>query len=174
MSVGDFIRPGFAFVCLVPCVPGERVNIDGAQLDIRFMSLDRLLLLAYRIRPNQLSGPGWMQTQRFDIVAKIPSGVSKDQVPEMVQALLAGRFKLTIHRENKEQSVYALVVGKSGFSLEESKADSDAPGPVKPGSRKLYTPQGQATRDSNGNIGVSGGQFGQFRSFKDRTALYER
>jgi uncharacterized protein (TIGR03435 family) len=161
MSVADFItQPRFAFVCLVPCVPGERVRIDGDRLDIRFMSPDRLILLAYRIKPYQLFGPSWMQTQKFDIAAKIPSGVTKDKVPEMVQALLAERFKLAIHRENKEQSVYALVVGKSGLNLEESTANSDAPNPDKPGNRKIYTPEGEATEDSDGNTVVSGGQLG--------------
>jgi len=56
----------------------------------------------------------------------MPEGASKDQVPEMLQALLAERFKLTIHRESKDHSVYALVVGKGGPKLKESPPDADA------------------------------------------------
>jgi len=45
----------------------------------------------------------------------------------MLQALLAERFKLTVHRESKEHAVYALVVGKNGPKLKESLPDADAP-----------------------------------------------
>ncbi len=55
-----------------------------------------------------------MAQQRFEIQAKIPDGVSEDKVPEMLQALLAERFKLVIHRDKKELPVYALIVGKNG------------------------------------------------------------
>src|ERR1039458_4394329 len=111
--------------CIVPCVSGERQTVVGSRVDIRYTSLQTLLLTAYRIKSNQLSGPDWMQSQRFDIAAKLPGGVSKDRVPEMLQALLAERFKLSVHRDRKEQTVYALVVGKSGSKLQESSGESD-------------------------------------------------
>lgn len=151
-------------ICLTPCTPGERLSVDGSRVDIRFMSLYRLMLTAYRIQPYQLSGPDWMRnSQRFDIMAKIPDGVSKDEVPEMLQALLAERFKLSIHRENKEQPVYALVVGKNGPKLKQSAADADALLPNTPGGRGLYTPQGEARIDANGDLVVTGGPFGPMR-----------
>jgi len=112
-------------LCLAPCVPGERFTVDGARVDIRFMSLRRLILLAYRIEPYQLSGPEWMGTPKFDIVAKIPAGVSKERVPEMLQSLLAERFKLAVHRDSKEQQVYALVLGKNGPKLAPSGTEGD-------------------------------------------------
>jgi uncharacterized protein (TIGR03435 family) len=55
-----------------------------------------------------------MTKARFDINAKLSSGTSSDQIPDMLQALLAERFKLEVHRETKDQNVYALVVGKGG------------------------------------------------------------
>src|SRR5215831_17919955 len=103
--------------CIIPCSPGERLTVEGSRVDIRFMTLRKLIVTAYRIKPHQLSGPNWMQQQRFDITAKMPDGASRDQVPEMLQALLADRFKLTIHRDTKEHSVYALVPGKNGVKL---------------------------------------------------------
>src|SRR5437867_4409787 len=113
--------------CIVPCTAGERLTIVGSRVDIRFTSLHQLLVTAYRIKPHQLSGPDWMRSQRFDIAAKMPEGVSKDRLPDMLQNLLAERFKLSIHRESNPQSVYALVVGKNGLQLQESTADADAP-----------------------------------------------
>src|SRR5580658_3675204 len=103
-SVKPAVDPGrVPMFCLTPCTPGERLTVDGARVDIRFMSLDTLIITAYRIKPYQLSGPDWMkESPRFDIMAKIPDGISKDRVPEMLQALLAERFKLSIHREARE------------------------------------------------------------------------
>jgi uncharacterized protein (TIGR03435 family) len=138
--------------CLVPCVPGERFKVDASRVDIRFMTLTRLILMAYRLKPYQLSGPDWMRdwmlASKFDILAKIPEGVSKDLVPEMLQALLAERFKLAIHRENKEMQVLALVVGKNGAKLQVSTAEADTfvPDPA------LTTPPG----DPYGPLRITG------------------
>ncbi len=68
-----------------------------------------------------------MASQRFDILAKMLDGATKDDVPEMLQALLVDRFKLTYHRENKEQAVYALVIGKNGPKLKDSPPDEPEP-----------------------------------------------
>ena len=114
-AVAPAIEPMF---CIVPCAPGERLTVTGSRVDIRFMSLQRLILTAYRLKPHQLSGPSWMSAERFDILAKLPDGGSKDAIPEMLQALLADRFKLTVHRENKEQPVLALVPAKTGTKLQ--------------------------------------------------------
>jgi len=163
-SVKPAANPGMApMICLVPCSPGERLTVEGARVDVRYMSLSRLILTAYRLKPYQLSGPDWMKTQRFDILAKIPEGGSKDMVPEMLQLLLAERFKLAIHRENKEQPVYALTVGKNGQKLQAPAADADAPLPNAPGGRGLYTPGGEASVDANGNVAVTGGALGPMR-----------
>ena len=149
--------------CIGPCTFGERLNVVGSRVDIRFMSLYNLVVTAYRIKPHQLSGPDWMRSQRFDIAAKIPDGVSKDQVPEMLQALLAERFKLSIHRDSKDQAVFALVVGKNGSKLQRSAPEADAPVPEPPGSNPLYTPQGDARQLENGDLVLTSGAYGPMR-----------
>jgi uncharacterized protein (TIGR03435 family) len=105
------------------------MTVDAARVDIGNSSLADLIRIAYRVKPYQVSGPGWMSSERFDVIATIPEGASSDQVPEMLQALLAERFKLVAHRESKERAVYALVVGKNGSNLKESAPDADAPNP---------------------------------------------
>jgi uncharacterized protein (TIGR03435 family) len=82
----------------------------------------------------------------------------------MLQSLLAERFKLAVHRENKEQPVYALVEGKNGQKLQAAAADADAPLPSTPGGRGLYTPGGEASVDANGNVAVTGGPLGPMRA----------
>src|SRR5579872_7354778 len=59
------------------------MKVDGARVDIGFMSLADIVRQAYRVKTYQVSGPDWIQTARFDIQAKIPEGASTDQVPEM-------------------------------------------------------------------------------------------
>lgn len=110
--------------------PHVGMKVDGLRVDIGAMSLADLIAAAYKIKPYQLSGPGWMKENRFDIMARIPDGVSKDLVPEMLQTLLAERFKLTIRRETKDHTEYALLVGKGGSRLEEAAPDSDTPAPA--------------------------------------------
>jgi uncharacterized protein (TIGR03435 family) len=76
-----------------------------------------------------VSGPDWIGTDRFNISAKLPEGAKTDQIPEMLQALLADRFQLKFHRDKKELPVYALIVGKPPLKLKEvppSPGDTDA------------------------------------------------
>ena len=75
----------------------------------------------------QITGPHWMATTRSDILARMPEGAIKEQVPEMLQALLAERFKLAIRHESGEQQAYALVAGEDGPKLKETPADFVTP-----------------------------------------------
>jgi uncharacterized protein (TIGR03435 family) len=72
------------------------------------------------VSEQQISGPGWLETELYDIVAKIPPGTTKKQFQVMLQNLLAERFKMRVHHETKEFPVYELVVGKGGPKLTES------------------------------------------------------
>ena len=132
------------------------MSVDGARVDIGNLSLMDLLWRAYRVRPYQISGPDWLSGQRFDIAAKLPEGVGADQVPEMLQALLAERFKLVAHTEGKERPVYGLVVGKSGAKLKASDAESPAPAGSDPATQASGSSQMSFSRDANG-LTISGG-----------------
>jgi len=101
------------------------IKLDAGRLDAGSMSLEDLIRYAYRVKQFQVSGPAWISGDRFDVVATLPQGASTEQAPEMMQALLAERFHLAVHRDTKEQSVYALVVGKNGPKLKEAPADSE-------------------------------------------------
>jgi uncharacterized protein (TIGR03435 family) len=96
------------------------LHIDGSQVRITYLALKDYIALAYRTRLNQISGPDWLATQRFDIAAKLPDGGSQDDVLEMLQSLLADRFQMKMHREMKEFPVYALEVAKTGLKIVEA------------------------------------------------------
>jgi uncharacterized protein (TIGR03435 family) len=105
------------------------MRVDATQFDMKFMSLTNLIAMAYKIKPHQIAGPDFMKSQLWEIHAKLPAGSNKEQINEMLQSLLAERFKLTFHRETREQSVYALTVGKSGLKMKEAVEDPAAPKP---------------------------------------------
>lgn len=143
------------------------MNIDAARVDIGMMSLADLLPLAFGVKPYQVSGPEWMRENRFDILATLPEGTTKDQVPQMMRALLEDRFKLTVHRESKDLPIYALVVGKNGPKLKEAAPPAEpAPGEpqAKGGIATLSTPEGQVrvSADNKGAV-LSGGRLGTTR-----------
>lgn len=83
-------------------------------------SLKTLLMRAYELKNYQISGPSWMDSQRYEIVAKVPADASKGQVSLMLQSLIAERFHLVAHRESRELPIFALVVGKNCPKFKES------------------------------------------------------
>lgn len=108
------------------------LRMDGSQAHIGALSLEDLIRLAYRVQKNQISGPDWIGAQRFDISAKLPDGATTQQIPEMMQALLADRFQLKVHHETKEMPAYALVLGKSPLKLKELPPDATPAAPNAP------------------------------------------
>ena len=107
---------------------GGQVNVglrlDGAQVHIKYFSLKDYLGMAYNVRGYQISGPDWIGSDRFDIDAKLPAGAARGQIPDMLQALLADRFELKLHREKKDFPVHALVIGKGGLKMTEAKDEA--------------------------------------------------
>lgn len=174
-------QPAFEVATIKPSAPLDRAKIltgqahlgmkvDGARVDIGYFSLADLIRTAYAIKPYQLQGPGWMSDQRWDVQAKLPEGATKEQVPQMLQALLAERFKLEVRRASTEHSVYALVVGKNGAKLKEAEAEPPAPpadAPAGRGEMVLGDGENQVriSRAPGGGRGatVSSAKFGQMK-----------
>jgi uncharacterized protein (TIGR03435 family) len=90
---------------------------DPVRISYSYMTLARLVMEAYGVNDSQLSGPDWINTTRFDIVANIPPGTTKEQVPIMLQNLLAERIKLKVHREPRAMTVYELTIASGGPKL---------------------------------------------------------
>jgi len=100
------------------------MKVDPGRYEIS-TSLGNLMRSAYRLAYYQkVAGPDWLNTKWFEIKAKLPEGSNKEQIPEMVKALLIARFQLSAHVESEEASVYILTVGKDGPKLKD--ADPDA------------------------------------------------
>src|SRR5215471_7358977 len=94
-------------------------------------SLDHLPLrvyvqIAYQLPAARVSAPAWMDDDRYDISVKMPPSATNDQVRRMLQALLIERFRMKIHVDQKETSVYALLLDKNGPKLTKTAGDSPA------------------------------------------------
>lgn len=119
-----------------PAGPGRGMRADPGLINMTGVTLNFLLQQAYDVREYQISGgPNWVNSDRYDIVAKLPDSTENqasadfakftdDQAKNwlhrrqaMLQALLADRFELKIHRETKELPRYVLTVAKGGPKL---------------------------------------------------------
>ncbi len=90
-----------------------KVAIHG-QLTFSGITLKDCISWAYGATNYQISGPNWIDSERYDIRAKAANPVAADELKLMLRSLLADRFTLILHRDQKILPVYALVIGKSG------------------------------------------------------------
>lgn len=87
-----------------------------------------IVMAAYHLSPYQLSGgPGWLDSDMFDLEAKADPPVDESQLRLMLQAMLSRRFQLVAHHESREVPVYALTVGKNGVKPHEIKEGDPRP-----------------------------------------------
>ena len=112
-----------------------RMGGDAGRIEYTNVSLRDVIRNAYKVRNDQISGPDWLNSDRYNITAKFPPGASRDDVPAMLQTLLADRFKLASHKESKVLPIYALVPAKGGPKLQ----PADAAG----GMRMMMGPKGR-------------------------------
>jgi uncharacterized protein (TIGR03435 family) len=131
---GVNVRPGFFL--------GPRVD-DPQRFHARFNVAGPMGILewAYGVRDFQISGaPEWLKAESFDIDARAERPSTESQIQQMVQGLLADRFKLKLHRETKAIPVYALLLGKDGPRLAEAKDAS-----LNQGLGNIVAPPGKLT-----------------------------
>lgn len=99
---------------------------DPGQVTYTNLRLKDLLLTAYGLKDYQISGPGWLDSERYDIAAKIPAGTNQEEFARMLQNLLTERFKLKLHRESRELLLYELAIAKNGPGLKPAATDPNA------------------------------------------------
>jgi len=93
----------------------NQISIGPAGLSGRNVTLKRLVIEAYHLQPHQVSGgPNWLDVNEYDIDAKAAGVATKEQLAVMLRTLLTDRFRLSFHREAKEESVYELVTDRNG------------------------------------------------------------
>jgi uncharacterized protein (TIGR03435 family) len=102
------------------------------------VTLMAMLQTAYQLNSSdQVTGPAWLNSDRFDLDGKSPDGVPDSAFQPMLQALLTERFQLTVRRESRELSAYDLVVAKSGLKIHEFDADHAPVAPPRNGANSM-------------------------------------
>jgi uncharacterized protein (TIGR03435 family) len=108
-----------------PHIPAGSMKFPrGGEGLISGMSIRNLIWMAWQLPPDRVTGgPEWIDSDLYDIRAKAPAGSSSsvDALWSRIQALLADRFQLKVHRETKNSPVYLLTITKSGLKMEEAK-----------------------------------------------------
>ena len=171
--------PQFEVASVKPNKTGDNRVMLGMQPGGRFtannVSVRQLITNAYRLQSFQIvGGPGWLGTDRFDIVAKAAGDVPADQTQLMMRGLLAERFGLVAHMETREMPIYALVLahsdGKLGPKMKPSTVDCEAmfaqgrgrgalPPPPTPGQPMMC-----GMRIGPGSVAAGGMRVAQFAS----------
>ncbi|HVY92283.1 MAG TPA: TIGR03435 family protein [Bryobacteraceae bacterium] len=157
--------PGFEAASIRPAEmrgPDSLVTSPGT-FTARNESLLRLICWAYDTPQFQVTGPDWLREERFDVIAKSPNGGDDDRLRLMLRKLLADRFGLKAHADQKEMQVYAVTLAKGGFKMPESTDDGppvfDRGGPtlltahhvtMKDFAEKVSEPLGRPVLDETG------------------------
>src|SRR5579862_4042798 len=104
---------------------------DPSHIRWSFASLRNIVDAAYAIRPNQVTGPSFLDTLIFDITATVPEGTARTQVREMWRNLLVERFGMVARVERKEFDGEQLEINRGGHKLQGTKLP-DAEQPERP------------------------------------------
>ena len=95
--------------------PGSKTP---GKFECKEVTLKSLLARAYNLPPTRVFGPGWLETARYEIAAKLDPETTPDNFRLMLQSLLAERFSIRLHRETRSTPVYLLTVAKNGPKLQ--------------------------------------------------------
>jgi uncharacterized protein (TIGR03435 family) len=121
-----------AYIRLSP--PTTNPTLRGGVLrvgryEVRTATMVDLISIAYNKESNTiLGGPNWLDWDRFDVIAKVPLGASRENLSPMMQNLLADRFKLIVHNDSKPMPAFALTAGKGKPKLKEAVKNDDPKG----------------------------------------------
>jgi uncharacterized protein (TIGR03435 family) len=107
-------------------LPFNQIQATPGSLTMRKVTLKMAVAWAYHVFEYQVNGPDWTGSERYDIAAKATGPAGEHQLRQMLQTLLAERFKLEFHRQTKEMQAYLLEVGKNGPKFQESKSEGDS------------------------------------------------
>jgi uncharacterized protein (TIGR03435 family) len=110
---------------------GRYIIMQGTHRFVeKYYTLKLLIAAAYDLNPKTISGgPGWVESDHFDILAITPGNVqpTHNEQMSMLRTLLSDRFKLTFHRKQKVFSIYQLELASSGPKLKPATEPPDEP-----------------------------------------------
>jgi uncharacterized protein (TIGR03435 family) len=106
---------------------------ERGTYELHFATMADLISIAWKLEAAKVTGgPSWLEWDRFDVIAKVPTGATLDTVRPMLRTLLTDRFKLVVHNDTKPMPAFILTAGpkprlKSSSGTEESGCKPDGP-----------------------------------------------
>jgi uncharacterized protein (TIGR03435 family) len=118
------VEPGIEVATVKPSAPDEGFSLGAGRGGANVFSttgttVRTLIQFANGVHPRQITGPAWIDSERYAVTIKADQEGSPN-IPQMrvlMQKLLADRFKIMTHREKKELSIYAITIAKGGAKL---------------------------------------------------------
>jgi uncharacterized protein (TIGR03435 family) len=122
IGFGQTAAPTFEAASIKPSKEGEGHSGSHSRtgyMVIQNQTLKQLMQMAYRVRPDQVSGGAkWVTSDRFNVEAKSAGPADEPEMLPMLQSLLAERFQLMFHREPASLPGFAMVVAKGGMKVQ--------------------------------------------------------
>ena len=104
---------------------GENVKVVPGSVTIRNGRAISIIRWAYNVYEMQVQGPAWLNELRFDVSAKAAAPAKEDELRQMMQKLLAERFKLVARKEVKELQALVMTVAKNGHKLKPNETEGN-------------------------------------------------
>ncbi|HLH19980.1 MAG TPA: TIGR03435 family protein [Bryobacteraceae bacterium] len=101
------------------------INSEPGSLTMRNVNMSTAIGWAYGVKEFQVVGPAWLASERYTIAAKAADAAPEDRLRLMLRTLLADRFKLAAHQEEKVMPYYLLTVAKGGPKFKESETEGE-------------------------------------------------
>ncbi len=123
-------RRQFEVVSVKPsqAIGGGAISVESqyapTSVTLRGITLDNLILRAYSLRRYQLSGPSWIESANYDILAKTSERSSRQEHYLMLQDVLSTRFRMAAHFETRAMRAYQLQTAEGGFKMKPSTSDA--------------------------------------------------
>ena len=82
----------------------ESSILGPGSVSIKGVPLKPILMTAFKVGKDQIIGPSWLESDCFEVFAKLPQGSTSDQIPMMLQTLFAERFKMVADKESRSST----------------------------------------------------------------------
>ena len=105
---------------------GQHINVRGSHVLLEDTTVEQFLLMGFGLQQSQLAGePDWVKTERWNVdgVPDVQGMPNLKQLQGLMQEILAERFGLKVHREQRELPVFALTVAKGGPKMTVDESD---------------------------------------------------
>ncbi|HKD06007.1 MAG TPA: TIGR03435 family protein [Bryobacteraceae bacterium] len=102
------------------------VHFSPTSVTMRSVTLKGAIAWSWSVLDNEVQGPGWLDSDYYDVIAKTSTPHTEDELRRMFQAVLAERFGVRVHRDRKVTQAYVLTVDKAGLKMTETAAEGES------------------------------------------------